>query len=93
MLASGCRGLRLSSRQLPAALKASHICLLPSVVRGENVTNPRWISSHSATTTQKSSDAKVNHILLNNLKCRLFIRMCPKNGRPYLHIVFVQILA
>ena len=61
MLASGCRGLRLAPRQLPAALtKASHICILPPVVRGENMVNHKWMSSHSAATSQTASDAKVN---------------------------------
>lgn len=64
MLASSCRGLRLAPRQLPAALKAPHICILPPVVRGENMTNPKWMSSHSATTSQTASDAKVNHMVL-----------------------------
>ena len=65
MLASGCRGLRLAPRQLPAALtKAPHICVLPPVVRGENVVNHKWMSSHSAATSETASDAKVILIVL-----------------------------
>ena len=60
MLASGCRGLRLVPRHLPAAMKAPHICILPPVVRGEDMTYQKWMSSHSATTSQTASDAKVN---------------------------------
>ena len=60
MLASGCRGLRLAPRHLPAAMKAPHICILPPVVRGEDMTYQKWMSSHSATTSQTASDAKVN---------------------------------
>ena len=66
MLASGCRGLRLAPRQLPTALKAPHICIHPPVVtvRGQRMTNHKWMSSHSAATTQTASDAKVNFVVL-----------------------------